>query len=454
MKRILIIIMLYLPILLLNPITLEESIILAKQNNKEMLAEKSGFESANWAKKNTFTNFLPKISFNSMLVRIDDETYEQANEIGQIPVFNSGIPTGDYIPFSAAALSGGFYKTTYTNDITVQQPIFNGGKVILGYQMAELARQQAELAVKNKEKDLTYAVASTYFGILKLQDLKILSEKSLNSTLSHLETVLKKYDVGTAKKSDVLQWQVKMKNDETAIREIENSIKEITGYWQNLLGKAESDLPSKITRTEYDFEIADYTLKNDAEIDLAVDDFMQNVKKSSPTIQTLDIAKKLMQKNYKMAQGEFLPSLNLQYSYQIESDDKWNFEGEDNWNLAAVFSWPIFSSGTNYTNLKKARFDLKKTEFETQWAEENYLVAAENALHKLITKAQIVEDNKTALEYARENHNIINNLFTQGLVTNTELLDAETMLFGSEMNLVAAYYDYILVKYEMQKYTK
>ncbi|MDO9578007.1 MAG: TolC family protein [Candidatus Cloacimonadales bacterium] len=454
MKRILIIIMLCIPLILLNAITLEESIILAKQNNKEMLAEKSGFESAKWAKKNAFTNFLPKVTFNSRLVRIDDETYDQANEIGQIPVFNSGIPTGDYIPFSAAAMGSGFYKTTYTNDITVQQPIFNGGKVILGYQMAELARQQAELAVKNKEKDLTYAVASTYFGILKLQDLKILSEKSLNSTLSHLQTVLKKYEVGTAKKSDVLQWQVKMKNDETTIREIENSIKEITGYWQNLLGKAESDLPSKITRTEYDFEIADYTLKNDAEIDLAVDDFMQNVKKSSPTIQTLDIAKKLMQKNYKMAQGEFLPSLNLQYSYQIESDDKWNFDGEDNWNLAAVFSWPIFSSGTNYTNLKKARFDLKKTEYETQWAEENYLVAAENALQKLITKARIVEDNKTALEYARENHNIINNLFTQGLVTNTELLDAETMLFGSEMNLVSAYYDYILVKYEMQKYTK
>jgi len=49
---------------------------------------------------------------------------------------------------------------------------------------------------------------------------------------------------------------------------------------------------------------------------------------------------------------------------------------------------------------------------------------------------------------------IINDLFKQGLVTNTELLDAEAMLFGSEMQLVASYYDFILFKYEMKKYIK
>jgi len=450
-----IVIVMLFPLLLLNAISLEDSIVLAKENNKEMLAEKSGLESANWAKKNAFTNFLPKATFNSMLVRIDDETYDQANEIGQIPVFNSmGIPTGDFIPFSAGAMSGGFYKTTYTNDFTIQQPIFNGGKVILGYQMAELAKQQAELSVLNKEKDLAYAVASTYFGLLKLQDLKILSEKSLNSTLSHLETVLKKYDVGISQKSDVLQWQVKMKNDETAIREIENNLNEVSGFWWNLLGKASSDLPAKIELTEYDAEISKFSLMNEEEIQTIIDEFLMNVKQSSPTIHTLDIVQKLMQKNLTMTQGEFLPTLNMQFTYQVESDDEWNFDGEDNWNLAAVFSWPIFSSGTNYTNLKKAKFDLKKTEYEIKWAEENYLVTAENTMNKLITKAKIVGDNETALDFARENHMIINDLFKQGLVTNTELLDAETMLFGSEMQLVAAYYDFILLKYEMKKFIK
>ena len=82
------------------------------------------------------------------------------------------------------------------------------------------------------------------------------------------------------------------------------------------------------------------------------------------------------------------------------------------------------------------------------------MVTAKNVFHKLVTKARTVEDNKTALEFARENYKIINELYTQGMVTNSELLDAEVMLFGSEMNLVASYYDYILLKYEIKKYTK
>ena len=443
MKRILILLMIIIPVLLLNAITLEESITLAKEHNKELLAEKSGFEAAEWARKNAFTNFLPKASFNSMMIRIDDETYDMANAPIQIPEIGMEFPA--MFPI---------YKTSYTNDITIQQPIFNGGKVILGYQLAGLAKQQAELVFSNKTKDVSYAVATTYLGILKMQDLKILSTKSLNSTLSHLETALKKYDVGTAKKSDILQWQLKMKNDETAILELENGIDEMFGFWQVLIGKHDDLEPEAIDVKQYDSEIILYANIDKIEMEIAADEFLDEVNSSSPALQSLDLMNKMMKKNLMMAKGEFLPSLNLQFSYQIEKDDTFDFDGDDNWNLAAVFSWPFFSSGANYTNLIKTKHDLKKAEYETANLQENYLAAARNVFNRLITKARVVEDNKTALEFAGENHMIINDLFKQGLVTNTELLDAEAMLYGSEMQLIASYYDFILLKYEMKKFIR
>jgi len=440
MKKVILIFILMFMISAFSAITLEESIELAKESNKELLAEKNAFRSADWGKKNALTNFLPKVSFNSTIVRIDDETYDRTNAPIQIPglgQFPAMFP---------------IYKTTYTNDITVQQSIFNGGKVILGYQLAGLAKKQAYLALQSKGKDISYAIASTYFGILKLQDLQTLSQKSLESTLSHLESVQKNYDVGSAKKSDVLQWQVKQKNDETALLEIGNSIDELYSFWQILLGTEEAKEPSQIDVTDYNSETLQYAMMEKNELEKAAGDFLSKVEKTSPTIQTLELVKQMMKKNYCMAKGEFLPSLNLQFSYQLESDDEFDFDGEDNWNLVAALSVPI--SGTNYSNLKKAKYDLKKTQYETESAQENYMVAAKNIFYKLITKARTVEDNKTALEFARENHKIINELYTQGMVTNSELMDAEAMLFGSEMNLVASYYDYILLKYEIKKYTE
>ncbi len=455
MKILSVIILLYFSMILLNSITLEDSIELAGQQNKEMLAERSALQIADWNKKNALTNFLPKASFNSTLVRIDDETYDQAKEIYQLPVLGSnGFPTGDFVPFSMGALSGGFYKTTYTNDITVRQPIFNGGKVILGYQLAGLAKQQAELAVINKEKDLAFAVASTYFNLLKLQDLEKLTQKSLASALAHLANVQKKYEVGTVRKSDLLQWQVKQKNDETALRQIENSIGELVGFWKNLLGTDETNLPDKIDLEKFDQEISSYAAMDDLQKDREKREFLAGVEKTSPTLQSLDLIKRMMKKNYDLNKGNFLPSLNLQFTYQIESDDKFDFDGEDNWSLAAVFSVPIFHSGANFTNLKKAKYEKKKTAYEAAWARDNYLIAARNSMNKLLLNAKIVEDERAALEYAAENHRIITDLFEQGLVTNSELLDAQTMLFSSEMNLTAAYYDFILAKYEIEKYIR
>jgi outer membrane protein TolC len=38
------------------------------------------------------------------------------------------------------------------------------------------------------------------------------------------------------------------------------------------------------------------------------------------------------------------------------------------------------------------------------------------------------------------------------MLTNSELLDAETMLYSSEFQLISSYYDFIIAKYEMEKF--
>ena len=422
-------------------IDLDESIKLARINNKEIQAAKYSLKSANWEKFAAFTNFLPRASFNSAIVRIDDDSFEMANAPIQIPEFGLEFPA--MFPI---------YRTTYSNNITIQQPLFNGGKVILGYQLASLAKQQIEIALENKELDTSYAVASTYFGYLKLKDIQELTQKSLSSSISHLKKVEKNFEVGTAKKSDVLQWKVKLNNDKTSNYEVENGLTEILSFWKSLIGVGDK-IPAKIQLEKYNTEIDNYTALNENEINVLKQEFLKKVEMNSPTLSSIDLVNKMMKKSYCMAKGNFLPSVNLQFDYQIESDDEFDFSGDDNWSLAAAISVPIFTSGSNFFKMKQAKYDLLKVEKQTEYAHDNYLIAAENIFARLITNARIVKDNQLAVELAKENHKIINELYEQGMVTNSELLDAETMMFGSEMNLIASYYDFILTKFEMKKYT-
>ncbi|MBN1327005.1 MAG: TolC family protein, partial [Candidatus Cloacimonetes bacterium] len=261
------------------------------------------------------------------------------------------------------------------------------------------------------------------------------------------------YQVGTVKYSDVLQWRVKLQQDQTTLSKIENDIKELSGYWQILLGISDRALfPAGLNLADFDNSIKKYAEMDSLETSLELEKFLYKVKQTSAVLSSLDLGNRMMEKNYLLAKGNFLPSLNLQFSYELENDDKFDLSGDENWNLAAVISLPIFSSGDNYTNLKKTKYELESTRLASEYTRDNYLVAAGNTFGRLALRAKVVEDNKTALEFARENHKIINDLYDQGMVTNSELLDAELMLFGSESELLSAYYDFILTEHELNRY--
>ena len=353
-------------------ITLEQSIELAKQNNKELLSEKNALQSAGWMQKNAFTNFLPKMSFNSTAIRIDNDTFQKYSAF-QIP--------GLDLPPSMLV-----YETTYKNNIAVQQPIFNGGKTIIGYQLSRLARQQTLNSLHNKENDIVFRVASTYFNILKLYDLNELAEKSLNSSNSHLQLIEKKYEVGIGQRSDILQWQVKVKNNQTSMNEISNNIKILETVWKNLLGsKKDVLIPEKIQVNDYESEIQEYSALNSDQIQNKLYLYLSQVKSNNPNLKILELSKKMMRKNYLMAKGNFLPSLNLQFTYEIENDDKFDFSGDENWNLAALLSMPLFTSGANYTNLKKSKYEMLQTDLISESAKDNLLLGAESTFYNLIT---------------------------------------------------------------------
>lgn len=443
MKKILIsvIVLFCAAILSALPITLEQSILIARENNRSLQAESLSGNSAYWSSREALANFFPRVSFNSTIVRIDDETYDQANSNLVIPQFGVELP-----PLFPV------YRTTFNNNITIQQAIFNGGKVILGYQLSRLALAQAREALADKENELTYQVVVMYCNMLKLQDLQELAGKSLASSAAHLQMTEDKYRVGQARQTDVLQWQVKTQNDKTSVQEIGHQLNLLRSAWKTLLNTAEDYQPEPLEIDIYTPEIKIMAGLAAEELADRLNIYLTRVQTTNPALASLELVRKMMGRQYLMSKGNLLPSLNLQFTYEFENDDRFDFDGEDNWNLAAVISIPLFTAGGNYAGIRKARAELHKTELTNGELRENILNAARDSFYSMISTAQTVENNRLALAAARENYRQMNSLFEQGIVTSSDLLDAETMLYGTEMNLVSSYYDYIILNYEMKKW--
>ena len=441
----------------LSAITLNDAISTALKNNKSFNAEKYDYLNSKWNEKNALTNFFPKLHFNAMAVRIDDETYNEANTVYKLPVFDAfDVPTGDYVPISAGELSDGIYKTTYTTDITLQQPIFNGGKLFLGYTIARLSTKQALQSLASTQNDLEYNVADSYLTILNIQDMIKIANKSLASSRAQLKKIQDKFDVGMVTKSDVLQWQVKVENDKITLEELKNNLSVLKTYWFNILGLqslSDAAMPDRIDLTSYENEISLLHSMSEVTKYDTLSYVLSIVKAENPDLKSLELTDRIAKTAHKLAISNFLPSFNLQYTRTFDQDDKLNFDGADTWNIAAVFSVPIFHFGTNITNLKKSSYEYKSTRLKLEDARQKILMAAENCVYDLITKAKKVMSGKLAYENAKENYSIVNDLFDQGMVTNTELMDAEIMLYSIELGLQTSYYDFVRAKYALEKYT-
>ncbi len=437
-----------------SPLGLEESIDLALENNKGILAEEQAFQASRWSEYNMLSNFFPQATFNTTAVRIDDKTYERATQTFKIPVFGADdMPTGDYIPFSPAALNG-LYRTSYRTNFTVRQPIFTGGRIFLGYQMARLARQQAGNMLADKENDVRHQVTGTYFSILKMHDLQETVKKNIRASEASLQKVLQMKDVGMARQTDVLQWQVRLEEYRTTQRELDFNIAMLLELWNNQLGfSLVTYHPAGIEPGSFDEHIERFASKTGDEIEAYLAANVQLLIENNPQMQNIEITRELAGKNYTIAKGNFLPSLNLQFSYDLEESDKLDFSGESSWNIAAVLSFPLFRGGANYTNLRKARAEEREAEYASSAVEDFLITETRRLSRELITNALQVENSKVSRDYAQENYQIMNNLFEQGMITSSEFLDAETMLFAAETNVIAAYYDFITTRYELNKYT-
>ncbi|MCB5231305.1 MAG: TolC family protein [Candidatus Cloacimonas sp.] len=429
---------------------LDESITLALENNKEVQGEKAAIEIANWQQRAAFSNFLPQVAFSAMMVRLDDDTFKKANELHFIPVLgSSGMPTGDFIPFSM----GGMPQTSYKTGLTASQPIFVGGKIYNGFQIARYNRQLSENNSQNKQNEIRFQLATIYLNILKLQDMQELVGKSIQSAETKLKQIELQKELGMANKADYLQWQVRVKEYQKTLKGLDFNLISLIEIYNNFMGFNELlYLPQKIDYKQLEDEILDIAAMSETELENYLTGNLTKLLSDNPQLKNLELSEKMLKTNRRIAGGSFLPNLAVQFSYEFENDDKLNFSGDKNWNLAAVLSFPLFQGGKNVAEYSKANAELRRTQLLSATANEHYQRETKRLSREMTLAAMNVENMKTAFEYASENYKILNTLYEQDMATSSSLLDAEALIFSGEIELISAYYAYLTTKYELEKY--
>ncbi|MBN1754777.1 TolC family protein [bacterium] len=415
-------------------LNLETAKQLALANNPAFKAEEHASESARWDAFKAYIGLAPsgQLSYN----------YSQ-NSGDYMSVFGGGSGGFGAIPFNIG-------DKTISYGINLSQPLFNGGKVLLGARIKSDASAIAQNSLYSARLRTINEAESKYLTVLEAIDLLAIARKSMDNSRQEAENGRLLFELGTLSKADYLQLQ-----SQALTREVEaiNA--------QNYVLISKLDL-ANFLQIDTDFELQPITLDDHQkklealaglypeEREDLINSLINIGLENNPNLQITRKNHEIMRKALWIARGNFLPSINLNYNrswtkYPDQSDD---YNDMETYSISASF--PFFPLLDNLATSGVAINDFKESSYVLKNTEDAIVLAIKTSVLNWLTAGNEMKATKLAMEYSRESYLQMEERFYSGLISANEMLSVEIMYNSSQISYTRSFYNFLRAESALQ----
>ncbi len=429
-KTILILILLSIPAFAQDKVTLtlDQSIQTGLQNSRRINSSKMKIKSADAKVSEINSSRLPSLSFNGSYTRLSN-----------IDPFSISTPFGDF------DLTQNI-NNNYNLKLSLQQPIFTGFKLKSAYEIAEFNSMAVKEEYSQTEQQLILDIKTAYWNLYKANKIKKVVDENVDQIKAHLKDAENLFNQGLATNSDLLK--VKVQLAEAQLRQIDakNAVKLAMTNLSNII-----ELPLT-TEIEVSEELPAETDGIDS-----LENLTAMALDNRPELKAMSYRVKASETGIDLAQSGWFPQVYLVGDYYYSNPNSRYFPVEkkfkDSWDVSVSLSFDIWNWNKtgNQTTEAEADFEQAKDSYKilkdavTLQVTQNYL-NLEQAKEKLVV-------SKTSVEQAEENYRVASELFKQGLMTNSDLLDVEVALLQTKSNNVQTIVDYEIAKANLERAT-
>ena len=313
-------------------------------------------------------------------------------------------------------------RDVFGGSVMVTQPVYMGGAIVAANKMASIAEEIANISVQKSEDDLAYNVETAYYLVVEVEHKKTLADEyaSLISKLNN--DVTKMIEEGVATRADGLKVNVKLNEAEMQKLQAEDGLTLSKMLLCKLIGlPLDSDI-------SLDNEVGDR-------------DVTVNTNNNRSEIQMLGKAVDILEQKTKITRASNLPQVLLTGGYMGSNPNVFNgFEKKFNgtWNVGVMVRIPIWDwNETGYKlRASKAQTSIARMELDD----------VEELINLQITQSQfkLSEAEKKHLvtvknfETAEENLRCANLGFSEGVMTTTDVMMAQTAWLQAKTQKIEA----------------
>jgi outer membrane protein TolC len=250
-------------------------------------------------------------------------------------------------------------KNSILGVVSLQQPVFMGGKIVATNKMAKLAEELQGNQYDLKYQDVIVNVDQAYWQVVSVAAKKRLAESYADLLHSMQHNVAISVAEGVATASDSLQIEVKANEADMLLTKADNGLILSKMLLCKLIGLP---LDSQITLADENSEVVampQFTAKKD----------LEQIYEDRPETKSLDLATQIYQQKYYIARSDMLPKVALTANYLMSNHNLQNgFEKEygDMFSAGVIVNIPIFHGfeALNKTRKAKAEQQLYVTQLD------------------------------------------------------------------------------------------
>ncbi len=402
-------------------LTLEQAIKLGLDNSKGLRIAESRIASAEAKFKEANTQMYPLFKFASGFTRLS-----------QVEPFKINFQGRDF-EISPTILNN------YQLRFGVQYPIFTGFRLENTSSMMELNAKASEKDYEAERSRLVYDIKVAYWTIKNLEASLQSLKENIRQLNSHLNDIQNFYKAGMATENEVLKVKVQVSNLELTKIDIENALNLSKINLCILLG-----LPAttNITLTsESNFELKDYDDLNK---------LLNFAFSRRSDLQAMELRKEASRKAIGIAKSGWFPQIFFGANYNYNRPNQRLMPLQDKfygtWDISITLSYDIWNwMGTKYQT-QQAQETFYQAEMAYQQMKDAITLDVSQNYYAYKKAKEKISIAKLTVQQSEENYRVTAEKFRTGLVTSSELLDAEVALLNAKIS-----YNNSLLEYEISK---
>ena len=370
-------------------------------------------ESSRQGVKGSFSSILPSVRFSGSM-----------NE-SRFPTSGVGETSLDKISSQISASSA----------ISLSQNIYDGGVWWNTIKQAKNNYKIAEEFDRQVKTNIIRNVHASYFNYLKASQLIDAARSNLMSSQQQLAYAEQNYQLGSAKKTDLLKAQVRfgqaridLVNSDAGFQNAYLSLKNAMG----LIGK------------EADFVVEE--VESPLEIVPEFETGFELVQKFNPSVKAKQHQITAAEIGEKIAKGSRLPIISANTSMSGTADNigdaiSNSSNDQKRINTGLSISIPIFSGNSIATRIQKAKLAVDKQESQYLSQLQDLSVQLQSLIDQLNNYLEIIPINETVLVSAEEDLKLAQVRYSQGSTTILEVLDSQASVVRARSSLIRSKYD-------------